>query len=112
MDVPPEFDQQEDGQDQPWFRVIVPVPHKGESRDEYLKHPDTIGSLYAARHGTDDLSQEARQRLWGFVEKYEPKGWTKRDGTQMPASKSDKDFRIALDQFQEWFDKTHPDEKL
>lgn len=93
---------------EPWYPIVVPVPHKGEKRDEYLKHPDTIGSLYEARHDDD----EARKRLWGFLNHYEPKGWTKRDGTQMPPSKSDIQFREALDQFQEWFEENHPDEKI
>lgn len=96
-----------------WFMgVIVPVPRKGMKRDEYLKSPDTIGSLYEARHGQNADSQELRQRLWGFVTHYEPKGWTKKDGTQMPASESDKKFREALDAFKEFFDKEHPGERL
>jgi hypothetical protein len=99
--------------DAKWFmKLVVPIPHKGEPRDEYLKHPDTIGSLFELRHGNDDESQAARQRLWGFVEHYEPKGWTKRDGTEMPPSASDLKFREALDAFAEWFKREHPDEKL
>jgi hypothetical protein len=96
-----------------WFMpVIVPVPRKGMKRDEYLKNPDTIGSLFETRHEDTADGQEARQRLWGFVNNYEAKGWTKRNGEQMPASDSDKQFRVALDAFQEWFEKTHPGEKL
>jgi hypothetical protein len=96
-----------------WFMpVIVPVPRKGMRRDEYLKSPDTIGSLFEARHDDTADGQEARQRLWWFVNNYEPKGWTKRNGEQMPASDGDKQFRLALDAFQEWFEKTHPNEKL
>lgn len=63
-----------DAADQPWYGVVVPVPRKGMKRDEYLQQPDTIGSLYEARHGTDDTAQEARQRLYGFLNNYEPKG--------------------------------------
>lgn len=96
-----------------WFMdVVCPIPRKGMRRDEYLRNPDTIGSLYVARHGDDDESQVARQRLWGFVNNYEPKGWTKRDGTEMPPSQSDIKFREALDAFAEWFEKEHPEEKL
>jgi hypothetical protein len=96
-----------------WFMEIVcPIPRKGMTRDIYLQNPDTIGSLYVARHGDDDESQVARQRLWGFVNNYEPKGWTKRDGTVMPPSASDIKFREALDAFAEWFEKEHPEEKL
>lgn len=98
---------------QEWFfDVIVPVPHKGQKRDEYLQNPDTIGSLFLLRHEETEEGQEARKRLWGFVTNYEPKGWQKRDGTQMPASEADKKFREALDAFMEWFEKNHPDEKL
>lgn len=92
--------------------VIVPIPRKGQTRNDYLRTPDTIGSLFAARHGTDDEAQEARQRLWGFVSHYEPKGWTKKDGTQMSPSSIDIQFREKLDAFADWFEKHHPDEKL
>lgn len=96
-----------------WFmEIIVPVPRKGQKRADYMKHPDTIGSLFEARHGQDDASQEARQRLWGFVNHYEPKGWTKTNGIQMPPSAGDLKFREALDAFAAWFEKTHPNEKL
>lgn len=96
-----------------WFLdIIVPVPRKGQRRDDYLKNPDTIGSLYDARHGDDDEAQIARQRLFGFVEKYEAKGWVKRDGTQMPPNASDIRFREALDAFKAFFAAEHPDEKL
>jgi len=95
-----------------WYKVIVPIPRKGQKRDEYLKSPDTIGSLYEARHGQDEESQSLRQRLWGFLNHFEPKGWEKRDGTKMPPSESDKKFRTALDQFGEWYERNHPGEKL
>lgn len=82
-----------------WFmKVIVPVPHKGQKRDEYLKSPDTIGSLYESMKGGDG---EAAHRLWGFARHFEPKGWEKKDGTKMPASEADKKFREALDAFVE-----------
>lgn len=96
-----------------WFmKVIAPVPRKGQKRDDYLKNPDTIGSLYAYRHGTTDEAAEARQRLFGFVSYFEPKGWTKRDGTVMPPNQADIEFRKALDAFCEWFETQHPEEKL
>lgn len=97
---------------EPWYTVIVPVPRKGMKRDEYLQNPDTIGSLYNLRHQKDEEGASARQRLWGFVTNYEAKGWTKTNGQQMPPSESDKKFRIALDQFADWFEKNHPGEKL
>ena len=96
-----------------WFmQVISPIPRKGMTRADYLKAPDTIGSLFAARHGTDEESQAMRQRLWGFVNHYEAKPWTGRDGKEKPPSATDVKFREALDAFAEWFEKTHPDEKL
>ncbi len=95
--------------DAEWFMdVVVPVPHRGEKRDDYLKSPDTIGSLYNARHDDD----EARRRLFGFVSNYEPKGWEKRDGTKMPPNEGDVKFREALDAFADFFEREHPDEKV
>lgn len=99
---------EDDAKSEPWYNVIVPIPHKGEKRDAYLKNPDTIGSLYELRHDDED----ARKRLWGFVSHYEPKGWTGKDGKERPPSKSDIQFREALDQFKEFFDKAHPEERL
>lgn len=98
--------QSNDPQKQSWYGFIVPIPHKGEKRDEYLKHPDTLGSLYEARH--DD--EEARRRMFGFIAHYEPKGWQKRDGTEMPASESDKRFRIELDRLAEFMETHHSEE--
>lgn len=90
-------------QDPEWWRdVIVPVPHKGEKKVEYDKNPETIGQLYDAMKEGD---QQAQSRLWGFANHYEPKGWTKKDGTQMPPNKHDKAFREALDAFVEWHEK-------
>ena len=105
--------QQSARKDPEWWRdVIVPVPRRGEKRDAYMKNPDTIGSLFDERHGTDDLAQEARQRLYGFLNHFEPKGWEKRDGSKMPPSQADINFREALDAFGEWFEKHHSGEKI
>ena len=99
--------------DDEWWRdIVVPIPHKGQKRDDYLKHPETIGQLYEMRHGQDEESQAARQRLWGFINHYEPKGWTKNDGTQMAPSAGDLKFREALDALADWHERNHPDEKL
>lgn len=92
--------------EQAWFNAIVPVPYAGMKRDEYLKKPDLIGELYELRH--DD--EQARKRLFGFAMNFQPKGWKKRDGTQMPPSSADIKFRDDLDQFLEWFRENHPDE--
>lgn len=97
---------------EPWREIICPIPRKGMKRDEYLRNPDTIGSLYDLRHGNDDEAQAARQRLWGFVEHYEPKPWVKNNGEEVPPSAADVKFREALDQFAAWFEREHPDEKL
>jgi len=79
------------------FTCIVPIPRKGMKRDDYLKNPDTIGSLFANRHGTDEQSAADRQRLWGFIAHFEAKSWVDRQGqTRMP-SKADLEFRKALD---------------
>jgi hypothetical protein len=91
-----------------WFwEIVVPVPHKGQKRDEYLKNPDTIRSLYDARHE----NEEARARLFGFLSYYEPKGWTNREGKEMPPNATDLKFREALDAFGVWFQDAHPEEQ-
>jgi hypothetical protein len=83
----------------PYWAVIVPIPHKGQKRDEYLKDPDTIGSLFNAMKAGD---QESQKRLWGFALNFEPKGWIRNtDGKEMPPNAADITFRKALDQFVE-----------
>lgn len=98
--------------DESWRDVIVPVPNKGQKRDEYIKNPDTIGSLFEKRHGDDEEAAMARRRLFGFVNNYVPSPWKKRDGTEVPPSEADVKFREALDRFAEYFSKYHPDENL
>jgi hypothetical protein len=90
--------------DEWWREIVVVVPRKGQKRDEYLRNPDTIGSLYEARHDDD----EARKRLFGFVNNYEAKPWTGNDGKVRPPNKSDVEFREALDAFKDWYDHNHP----
>jgi len=94
--------------DPPCFDIVVPIPHKGEKRNDYMKNPDTIGSLYHAMKAGDEAAQS---RLWGFVSHYEPKGWTKSNGTAMPASDSDVNFRASLDEFNDWHDKNKSDDE-
>lgn len=101
-----------DAVDQPWYKIIVPIPRKGMKRNDYLKHPDTIGSLFEARHGSDDESQMMRQRLWGFLNNWEPTIWKGKDGKERPPSQTDVKFREALDSFGDWFEKNHPGEEL
>lgn len=87
------------------FTCIVPIPRKGMKRDQYLKSPDTIGSLFVQRHGTDEESAAARQRLWGMLNNYEPKGWVDSKGATRMPSKADIDFRKALDLLGEMLEK-------
>lgn len=91
--------------DLPWRDIIIPIPRKGQKRDDYLKNPDTIGSLYDAVH--DD--EEARSRLWWLVEKWEPTTtWTGKDGKERQRREDevaiDRKVRDALDQFKLWHD--------
>ncbi len=104
-DLGPEDPKSEQEPEPECFSIIVPVPHKGEKRDAYLKNPDTIGSLYRAVKSGD---QSAQARLWGFVNHFEPKGWTKRSGEQMPPSDVDVKFRAALDEFLDWHEAQEP----
>lgn len=78
--------------------IIIPIPRKGMKRDEYLKRPDTIGSLYEAA----PADEEAARRLFGLVEHYQPAPWVGKDGRQRPPSSVDVKFREALDRFAEW----------
>lgn len=99
--------------DTEWWRdFIVPIPRKGQKRADYVGNEDTLGSLFDQRHGNDEESQAARQRLWGFVNHYEPKGWVNKDGTKMPPSEVDIKFREALDALAAWFEENHRGEKL
>lgn len=93
--------------DPEWFwEVICPIPRKGMRRDDYLKNPDTIESLYDAGCNNDE---EAARRLFGFMTHFEAKPWTSKTGKQMPPSESDIKFREALDAFAEWHEK-HKDD--
>jgi hypothetical protein len=93
--------------DEWWREIIVPIPRKGQKRDEYLKNPDTIGSLYDVRHEDED----ARKRLWGFVEHYKPEAREFKGKVYQPTA-ADHKFREALDAFGDYFKKQHPDENL
>jgi hypothetical protein len=84
-----------------FFDAVCPVPRKGMKREEYMKEPDTIGSMYEARHDDEYL----RKRLFGLMQNFEAKGWTNRFNKQMPPSKEDIAFREALDAFAEWAEK-------
>lgn len=95
---------------EPFWGMICPIPSKGMKRDEYLKSPDTIRSLYEASH--DD--ETARNRLFGMVEKFTVSDtWVNAEGktvSRSPASvESDKRWREALDQFKDWHDDQNQD---
>lgn len=85
----------EDGLPAEIANVKIHIPPAGTKKADYV--PQTIGELYARRH--DDES--ARNRLFGFMEKFQPKGWEKRDGTTMPPSEDDIRLREALDKLAE-----------
>lgn len=106
-DNPPKSPQQ----DPLWWRgVIISLPRKGMKRDDYLKHPDTIGALYDLRHGEDEEGQAARQRLWGMVQwKPEPREYNGK--TYQPSAADFKSYE-ALQAFKAWFEANHPGEKL
>lgn len=99
-------------QNESWRTAIVPIPRKGMRRNDYLRSPDTIGSLFDLRHGNDEESQTARQRLYGLVHSFQPAGWTKQNGQKMPPSDADIKFRKDLDAFAEWWESNHPGENL
>ena len=93
-----------------WRHIIISLPRKGMRRDDYLAHPDTIGALFDMRHGQDEESQAARQRLWGLTE-WEPKP-REFKGTVYQPSAADLKCHEALQAFKAWFAANHPEEKL
>lgn len=98
----PKSAQEARGKDPEWFwDVICPIPNKGQKREEYMKSPDTIRSLYHAMKTGDD---QAQKRLWGFAKHWNPEP-REYGGRVYPVSQADKVFRQALDDFCEWHDK-------
>jgi len=88
-----------------FFDVICPIPNKGQRRDDYLKDPDSIGTLYAAMKDGD---QAAQKRLWGFAKHWQPEP-REYKGKTYPVSKEETLFREALDSFVEWEEKHKQD---
>ena len=83
-----------------WFwEVICPIPHKGQKRDDYMKKPDTIRSLYERMKDGDE---KAQNRLWWFADNFEAKEWTDKNGKTWPVRDQDVKFRRSLDGFKEW----------
>lgn len=99
-----------------WRDVIVSIPRKGMKRDEYLKNPDTLGSLFDARHKEDEESQYMRQRLWGLEKGAREAGWVPKprevNGKVFQPSDGDKKLYEALKAFSEWFADNHRGEKI
>lgn len=93
----------------PYWKVVCPVPRKGMLRPEYLKDPDTIGSMYVAMKAGD---QEAQRRLWGFAHNFAADGWTNNEGQKFPPSALDISFRRGLDEFLKDHDNAMRDEEL
>lgn len=78
--------------------TVLHIPPKGVKKVDY--QPESIGELYARRH--DD--ETARNRLFGFMEKFEATGWKDRNGKQHPPSQEDLDLRKALDGLKEFIE--------
>lgn len=93
--------------DEYWRDIIIPIPRKDIKKDEYLRNPDTIGSLYDVIH--DD--EEARKRLWWLAKQWNPQPREFKGRTYNP-TEADHKCRKALDDFCDWWAKNHPDEKL
>ena len=75
-------------------------------RDEYIKNPDTIGSLYRALK--EDHDGEIAKRLFGLANRWKAEQRVYRDKTYPPTA-ADYQFREALDAFLEWHDKHKED---
>lgn len=80
-----------------YWDVIIPIPRKGMKRDEYLKAPDTIWSLYDSMKSGN---KEDGQRLWGIVNEWQPAPYTNPStGRTYPVRPQDTKAREALDAF-------------
>lgn len=91
LDMPPEI-----------ANAIITVPRRGSKRDEYLKNPDTIGSLYRAMKDGD---QDAQKRLYGLAKGWQPEPYVNpTNGKKYPVSQEDYDCRVALDLYLSWQD--------
>jgi len=92
-----------------WRKVVVPVPYKGQKRDEYMKAPETVGQLYDRRH-----EDGPNRRLFGFINHFEvQKTWTNGQGQTVMRSQVQVDtdtlFRDALDACAEFHEKHDKD---
>jgi hypothetical protein len=87
-----------------FWDVIITLPRAGTKRDEYLKSPDTIRSLYDAMKSGDEA---AGKRLWGTANYWKLEPWTGRDGQTHPPSEADVAAREALNDFLEYEAEKH-----
>lgn len=95
----------DDGLPEEIANSVITVPRRGSRRDEYLKNPDTIGSLYRAMKDGD---AEAGKRLWGMAKGWTPEPWVNpTTGKKSPVSNEDAQCRIDLDTFIAWYSDTH-----
>jgi hypothetical protein len=76
--------------------AVITVPRRGMKRDDYLRAPDTLGSLYAAMKNGD---ADARKRLWGLAKNWTPEPFIGQGGKKYPVSAEDAQCRIDLDMF-------------
>lgn len=88
-----------------WRKVIVPIPYKGQKRDDYMKSPETVGQLYDRRH-----EEGVNRRLFGFINHFEvQKTWVNGQGQTVMRSQSQVDtdtlFREALDACNDYHEK-------
>lgn len=83
-----------------FWDTMCPIPNKGQKRTDYLMNrPDSIRTLYLRMKAGDE---QARRRLWGFAQDWEPSPWIGRDGKERPPSDDEIAFRKSLDEFIEW----------
>lgn len=84
--------------------AIITVPRRGMKRDEYLKNPDTIGSLYVAMKNGD---VDAQKRLWGMAKGWQPEPYVDGNGKKWPVKPEDAQCRVDLDCFVDWYSQKH-----
>ena len=85
--------------------IFCPVPHRGQSKADYEKNPETIGDMYQALKGGD---MDMQKRLWGFANHFNPQP-REYNGKVYQPSEADHAFRAALDAFLDWEKKHHND---
>ena len=95
-EIPMDF--ADDDKDEPFWDAVITLPRAGTKKKEYLQDPDTIRSLYDA---TKDGDEDAKKRLWGVANEWEPKPYDYNGKTYQP-SEGDYESRKALNDFLAW----------